>query len=144
MFFSYGAFHLSAWNEHFPTTIERWLWRGAGLVIVGSPIHILYPAILALVWWPLLRRDDGENWADKLRAAPTWLKSVLSPLLGLLALLITVGGVVQLVIANIGIGLMVGVIMGRFYFLVEAFVSLRQPDPRIYDTVNWAQFWPHG
>lgn len=32
----------------------------------------------------------------------------------------------------------------RLYFLVEAFISLRGPAPRLYETVEWTQFWPHG
>lgn len=32
----------------------------------------------------------------------------------------------------------------RLYFLVEAIISLRQPESRLYETVRWTQFWPHG
>ena len=38
LFIFYGAFHLSAWNSYFPTTIERWIWRGSGLLIAGFPL----------------------------------------------------------------------------------------------------------
>lgn len=37
----YAFFHVSAWHAHFPTTIERWLWHGAGLLTVGSPVPML-------------------------------------------------------------------------------------------------------
>lgn len=32
----------------------------------------------------------------------------------------------------------------RMFFLVEAFISLRAPEPGIYETVQWTQFWPYG
>ena len=41
LFISYGAFHLSAWNAYFPTIIERWMWRGSGLIIAGTPVILL-------------------------------------------------------------------------------------------------------
>ena len=34
--------------------------------------------------------------------------------------------------------------IGRLYFLIEAFISLRQESPRIYETVKWTNFWPHA
>ena len=36
LFDSYAALHLSAWNSHFPTTTERWMRRGAGLVMIAG------------------------------------------------------------------------------------------------------------
>jgi hypothetical protein len=30
----YAGAHASAWNSHFPTYIERWIWRGACIYIV--------------------------------------------------------------------------------------------------------------
>lgn len=30
---AYGAVHLSAWNDHFPTVAERWLWRSSSVYI---------------------------------------------------------------------------------------------------------------
>ncbi|KAF8534934.1 hypothetical protein BDD12DRAFT_857784 [Trichophaea hybrida] len=36
-----GGIHLSAWNKHFPTTVERWLWRIA-CVTTGIFAFLLY------------------------------------------------------------------------------------------------------
>ncbi len=72
---AYAAFHLSAWHAHFPTTIERWLWRGAGLLIVGSPV----------LWWPISRSHTPRIWMDKaMTNAPRWVKVVCSPFLAVL------------------------------------------------------------
>lgn len=32
----YGGVHATVWNSHFPTPIERWLWR-ASCIIIGAP-----------------------------------------------------------------------------------------------------------
>ena len=100
---SYAAFHLSAWNAHFPTPIERWMWRAAGLSIVGMPIYLLVGGLSAIA--------PKRFW--RVTQACSFL--------------------------NIGI-----VSASRLYLLVEAFVSLREPGLRIYETVEWTQFWPHG
>lgn len=39
----YSGIHLSAWNSHFPTTIEQKMWRGASCVL-------LIIAVLAIFW----------------------------------------------------------------------------------------------
>lgn len=31
--FVYGSIHLAAWNDHFPSMLERWLWRSSSLYI---------------------------------------------------------------------------------------------------------------
>lgn len=34
----YGGLHLIAWSpSHFPTSIETWLWRASGLVMIAAP-----------------------------------------------------------------------------------------------------------
>ncbi|KAL7276416.1 hypothetical protein RUND412_000588 [Rhizina undulata] len=42
----YGAVHLAAWNEYFPTLIEQWMWRASSLLIIVS-----CPCILAIHWF---------------------------------------------------------------------------------------------
>lgn len=46
---AYGAWHCIAWNYHFPTNIEKILWRACGLAITAfNPfIWIMVPAALA-------------------------------------------------------------------------------------------------
>ena len=122
---SYAALHLSAWNSTFPTTTERWMWRGAGLVIVAGPVLSLIPALMLLYSFNLgrKRRDAGLP-------CPIF-ENVLLRSMQLLSLLFL-------------LMIIVAIAASRIYFLVEAFVSLRAPAPRVYETVDWTKFWPHG
>lgn len=115
----YAAFHLSAWHAHFPTTIERWLWRGAGLLIVGTPF-LMYLRV---------RSHELSEWVtDAMTDAPRWVKVVYNPFTAVKIL------VMLQAVAMAG---------SRLYFLVEPFLSLRDPAPRTYETVKWTQSWPH-
>ena len=120
LFVSYAAFHLSAWNAHFPTTIEHWMWRGAGLGIVGVPVLLLSGALLVV--FVLFAMDE---------VSPGVLETV-----GYVLVLLTI---FMAFVADVLLP-----IIGRLYFLVEAFASLRDPGPGIYQTPEWTQFWPHG
>lgn len=134
LFSSYGAFHLSAWNAHFPTTIERWMWRGAGLAIAGLPVY-------ELLWFPsavlMLIREMFDD-------APKWMRVLYSPVsvfCFVVEIVVDLG--LEYVFLPLFMLLALAAITGRTYFLVEALASLRQPAPRTYDTVAWTQFWPH-
>ena len=128
LFISYAGFHLSAWNAHFPTTIERWMWRGAGLSMIGFPV--LFFVVGGPSVFPAMIFEGWKNW-------PHWAKIVFGPIYGL-----------ALLIEGLGLVICTFILMlpaaGRLYFLVEAFLSLRDPGPRVYDTVQWTLYWPHG
>ena len=50
MYGIYGGVHLSVWNGHFPTRVERVLWRISGCIIVGMPVFlVLFLLLLKLV-----------------------------------------------------------------------------------------------
>ena len=126
LFLAYGALHLSAWNAHFPTTIERWLWRGAGLSIVGTPVFLSICSIFVLYHWLAF----GTTHKPKREV-------ITIALLVANIMMLALPAVVVVAILPIAAG------GGRLYFLVEAFVSLREPVPQIYQTVEWTQFLPH-
>ena len=127
LFLFYSAFHLSAWNAHFPTPIERWMWRASGLTIVGSPVLILTGSMLLT---PLV---FAHAIIVKIRPATGYCESVRD---------IMEEGVLTLIFV-VAFPMMILISVSRLYFLVEAVISLRQPGPRIYDTVQWTQYWPH-
>jgi len=64
--------------------------------------------------------------------APRWVKVVRSPFLAVLGT--TAYGDIVLVSS---------VVASKLYFPVEAFLSLRDPAPRTYETVKWIPYWPH-
>lgn len=123
-FVPYGALHLSAWNAHFPTLVERSLWRAAGLSIVGGPTLMECSArFCSILNWVLDLNLTESEWVpsalDFVILFPMWLSSVC---------------------VMLSYPIMAA---SRLYFLVEAFLSLRDPAPRMYETVTWTHFWPH-
>ena len=128
LFISYGAFHLSAWNAHFPTTVERWFWRAAGLCIVGSlPLALLgtplsFPFIVLVDRIERSNSTRGKSWAR-----------IVGVLFTQIIILICIVCFLPMFLAPVA----------RLYFLIEAFISLRAPAPGTYETVQWTQFWPH-
>ena len=94
------------------------MWRGAGIVLVSYPIT----CSLIILFAPLafLYKRTPSLWAK------------------------IVSGIVLTSMLVYCLFLAIAVIASRLYLLVEAFASLREPAPRIYETVDWTQFWPHA
>lgn len=34
----YGGLHVAAWNAHFPSAVEMWMWRGSALSMASFPL----------------------------------------------------------------------------------------------------------
>ncbi|OCL11846.1 hypothetical protein AOQ84DRAFT_437409 [Glonium stellatum] len=126
----YSSLHLAAWHAHFPSTLERWMWRSSAIAIGVSP----------LLFWATIGMIRVERWVyppakkDRVGMRLFWVRK------GLAVVLDVVGFVVMFVM----------VLMGGAYFfargfvLVEAFASLRSPAKGTYDTVQWTNFIPHA
>lgn len=116
--FVYGGLHAAAWNEHFPSNVERWLWRIScvyigfcgGLWVVLNYLATLIPR--ANTFW--------ESWMD---GKKHWIWSIL------------LGGVVFLCGSTF--------CASRVYLVVEAFMSIRSLVPEAYDTPRLSQVVPH-
>ncbi|KAF5863259.1 hypothetical protein ETB97_010381 [Aspergillus alliaceus] len=50
----YGGCHLAAWASDFPTTLERWLWRGSALFLTTVPVW----GALWILWWKGVRSQS--------------------------------------------------------------------------------------
>lgn len=116
--FLYGSLHAAAWNDHFPSTWEKWLWR-------SSAIYIAFCGGLWVVLNYTVRsykrlNDFWEKWMD---GEKSWLQNV------------TLGTTVVIC----GFSLM----LARAYIVVEAFVSIRQLPASAYETPSWSQVFPH-
>jgi hypothetical protein len=61
----YGGVHATSWNGHFPTYVERTLWRVSSCLVAGA-------GLLALLMWLLV--ETGE-WLDVLNwvVVPLWV-----------------------------------------------------------------------
>ena len=114
----YGAFHLAAWNDHFPSTAEKWLWRvsAAYIAFCGGFWVILNSAVSK---WARLN-TFWEKWMDG-------EKSLLQSL--------TLGATV--IVCGLSLTL------ARLYVVVEAFMSIRQLPIEAYRTPQWTDVFPH-
>ena len=115
---AYGAVHLSAWNDHFPTVAEQWLWRSSSLYIGfcgGLWIVLNY---LAQSFGPL--NAFWEKWMD---GEGRWWQNLLI-------------GIPVLVCG-------VSLILARAFIVIEAFISIRELPAAAYETPTWTQVFPH-
>jgi len=142
----YGGVHLTPWKAHFPTYLERYLWRFSGLCVAcGVPTLLCLFALADSTWDtanPFKIPFRAFKWVMSFRPKDGGFCEVLFyyPLLALIGL------VVWAVVAGFGITLCVMVLLypvTRVYILVEAFASLRSLPEMAYDTVVWAEMWPH-
>ncbi|CAO1600486.1 hypothetical protein XANCAGTX0491_004175 [Xanthoria calcicola] len=116
----YGAFHLSAWNAHFPTNTERWLWRRAGLLDVIVPCLYYLKTFLSMFVYKVFGEAEDKR---------LWLAILLGPF--------------HLIFAVTNNVLLLATLIVRLFFLVEALVSLRAPVSGMYETAEWTQYFPH-
>ena len=132
LIFCYSAFHLSAWNAHFPTTVERWMWRGAGLAFLAYPIMIL-PLVLM--------RTDVRAYKNAYARLAQRSRTKFAALF----VVLLIPHILLMIWFFLGLlHWFIVMPIARVYFLVEAFASFRDPELRVYDTVQWTKFWPHG
>jgi len=158
----YGGVHLIPWNDHFPTYLERFLWRTSGITIASSASFIWYvsdaintqpsqlvfrPSQLVIRVLTRMRKDTRapfRSFKQVMELGPGKCRSCkwlfcYPPLVlfGLLSGAMTASGI---------IGYLASFLVypcARLYILVEAFASLRSPPERAYDTVVWMDIWPH-
>lgn len=116
--FAYGAIHAAAWNDHFPTPTEKWLWRSSSVYIGfcgGLWIVLNY---VAKAYRPL--NDFWEKWMDG--GGKRWQNVILS---------------VPVIFCGFSL------IFARGFIVIEAFLSIRSLPASAYDTPNWSQIFPH-
>lgn len=116
--FAYGALHAAAWNEHFPTVAEKWLWRSSSVYIgfCGGLWIVLNYA--AQAYQPL--NEFWEKWMDG--GGRRWQNLVLG-----------------FPVCICGLSLL----FARGFIVIEAFISIRSLPAAAYDTPTWSQIFPH-
>ncbi|KAL8637636.1 MAG: hypothetical protein Q9228_005111 [Teloschistes exilis] len=116
--FGYGAIHAAAWNDHFPSTTEKWLWRASSAYIGfcgGLWVVLNYTA---KAYRPL--NEFWERWMDG--GGRRWQNFLLG-----------------IPVCICGFSLL----FARGFIVLEAFLSIRSLPAAAYDTPNWAQLFPH-
>ncbi|KAL9600255.1 MAG: hypothetical protein Q9219_003299 [cf. Caloplaca sp. 3 TL-2023] len=116
--FGYGAVHVTAWNDHFPTAAEKWLWRSSAVYIGfcgGLWIILNY---VAQAYRPL--NEFWEKWMDGEKTV--WQNFLLG---------------IPVVVCGASL------LFARAFLVVEAFVSVRELPASAYMTPSWSQVFPH-
>ena len=115
---AFGAVHIAAWGEYFPSTLEKWLWR-------SSAIYLAWAGGLWLTICLLGALSKGFSWVwDKCLAGKAPL-----PVYICLVPICTICGTVYA--------------FARVFLVIESIISLRQMPPSVYLTPNWPQVIPH-
>jgi hypothetical protein len=120
----YGALHVGAWNSHFPTILEVELWRSSAVVVAASGTYVLTISLLDLlsVWLRYGRFIRFvEFFAFDIRY-PSENKT-------------SAGFIFYFVVSLC--------ILGRLFFVIEAFISFRDLPVEVYQVPAWTQWFPH-
>ena len=138
---AYGAAHLGAWNSHFPSTVEMWMWRAAGLTIASGPTAVLLSQLFEI------SADAVGAWRDKKSRVQQEAKSS-SAKIGFIIVRTLTGAIYGILVAISWFWLTFTAIIvlfavARLYILIEVFISLRSPSAGTYQTVAWTSFIPH-
>ena len=128
----YAGIHASAWNGHFPSYPERWIWRGSCICIAGG--MLLFMMISFPARWINSIDDSIVHNIYKSRRAEGF--SVWRPFRWV---------TVACMWFCIGCHLLISTlyVSARIFIVVEAFISVRSLPLGAFDTVEWLSFWPH-
>jgi predicted double-glycine peptidase len=146
----YAGCHATAWNSHFPSFTERYLWRGACIVIAaGGPTFLVSNAIHHIV------KAYGDALNDyflrelrKSHPFPCGLPRYI--FYRLLEYMYTAVDVfyrfLEYVHTEVDVFMyacMLLYTLARIFIIVEAFISIRSLPAGAYDSVDWIEMLPH-
>lgn len=120
----YGIAHLGAWQSHFPTYLEMWMWRASGMIIVATPVSMLLFFALAFSSDGMVK-DEKDAHIHERKAVRTC---------GLFCSIIP--GIILNILGNL-------YIFARLFLTIEACICLRSTPLGTYKTVWWSNFIPH-
>ncbi|KAH7336346.1 hypothetical protein BKA65DRAFT_506239 [Rhexocercosporidium sp. MPI-PUGE-AT-0058] len=115
---AYGAIHIAAWNDYFPSLTEQWLWRSSAIYISFSGLLWLFINLIAHQW-----KAIDAYWDRVLMYEAHWISYAV------LGTVCSICGVAY--------------IFARIYLVIEAFISIRKLPLAAYDTPDWMKFVPH-
>ncbi|KAF2204140.1 hypothetical protein GQ43DRAFT_438217 [Delitschia confertaspora ATCC 74209] len=126
----YGSLHLLAWSFHFSSPVEMWFWRSSALAMVAGPVSTMFLAGCIFMEDCIRPEESEKNTRWWVKVKKQIREVVLMVTFQVLMLVVCVAWAVYPV--------------GRCFVLVESFVSLRKSEKRIYETVEWTNFFPHA
>ncbi|KAI9796676.1 MAG: hypothetical protein M1833_006016 [Piccolia ochrophora] len=115
---AYAGVHAAAWNDHFPSSAEKWLWRSSAVYVgFAAGLWIILNGV-AQAYKPL-----NTYWEGWMNGNGRWWDNIL------------IGSAVTICT--------VAFVVARGYIVVEAFVSIRELPAEAYKTPDWTQVFPH-
>ncbi len=154
---SFSTLHFLAWNDHFDTLTEEWLWRASSILFV---------------WFHLVFLGFAVHMEKNMKVSPTAANiAMIGNCAEVKAIWYMFRGVKLLTFGNSNATLnRIDMVLlskchpdytpkgslvvffvthtlcyfaGRFFVLIEAFVSLRRAPAGLYENVDWTGFIPH-
>ncbi|KAI5820310.1 hypothetical protein BZA77DRAFT_372432, partial [Pyronema omphalodes] len=123
----YAGCHATAWNSHFPSFTERYLWRIACIFIAaGGPILLVLIAVYHVVDSFVSFLEDHVFHCRIYEIIPD-----LPRVSVLIAFWVLPRGCILLYTSS------------RIFIIVEAFISMRSLPAGAYDSVDWIEIIPH-
>ena len=161
----YGGVHLTVWYGHFPSRLERALWRISGCIIVGMPVFlVVFVLMLKLVRdaanqihskgfgrWEVTTahgwtyRSSAELAETGVHPKTSWnlykqhsgfIKDLIDQKKRIMLAVYIVLVAFQTIATAIYLS-------ARAYVVVEAFLSLRNLPKGVYTKVPWVELVPH-
>jgi hypothetical protein len=127
--FLYGGINAASWNEHFPTTAERLLWRISSLLVMCAAIvFVLMFGVVGSM------RVEIEEISHKIPKSKKTLTRQISRILEVY---------IPLIMSIFAIAVCSFYLAARFYLVFEAFIGLRELPVEVYRTPNWIEYLLH-
>lgn len=124
--------HLGAWDYHFATTLEKWLWRASALLMVATVVaFIVSYGLSSLLEATTHRMESNEQKTCKGRVGAA-KRLLIRSLRSVVQVSWFVAGMLAIVS-----------VPGRLFTVGEVFASMRAPPLGTYETVGWTDAIPH-
>ena len=154
--FGFAGIHLAAWNFHFPSLGERFMWRLCSVYIICAIATTWVMMIWMFVVWPWAVRRlvesprPGTNPSIASRAYAGWISSKPCRLLRQISNKVCNNSTnkdpketIPLLAPITVIPLGVLYVFARMYTILEDVINLRDLPSSAYDSVQWSDFLPH-
>jgi hypothetical protein len=115
----FGAIHCAAWNAHFPSTVEMWMWRVSAILLVTLPIM----GLSYLIFCGLMGRLEEEGKLEEEGRVKFEIR--------------------ETVIITILLSLLILYVIARLFLLVLPLTNLRSLPPNALMDVDWTRYIPH-
>jgi hypothetical protein len=130
--------HLGAWNYHFPTATEKWMWRASGLVMAPAALCFLLSQALTKVGNRMSEWIQNREQQQKHKGS-RWVSiknRMVAALKGTLRCIVLFSWLISWLLVAVSL-------CARLFTVGETFASLRAPPIGTYDTVSWTGIIPH-